>query len=89
MVATVFGVRTIRLKWIAVFYCFGASVLSYAECKKTQAEDIPHGANELIELPQKNLNHLHGTVLYFGDKLPMTSLLKSIASQDRKAFRRL
>jgi hypothetical protein len=33
------------------------------ECKKAQPEDVPHGANMLIEFKQQKVTHVSGTVL--------------------------
>ena len=47
---------------IAGCCCLAASMLSNAECKKAQAEDVPHGANVIVELSQQKLHSLFGTV---------------------------
>jgi hypothetical protein len=46
--------------WIAV------SILSQAQCKPAQTEDVTHGANMLIELKEQKLNHVFGTVSFLG-----------------------
>jgi hypothetical protein len=59
MISTTFA-TTLRV--IACCCCFAASILSSADCKKAQAEDVPHGANYAVELPQQTLIRLFGTV---------------------------
>ena len=59
MISTAFA-PTLRV--IAGCFCLAASMLSSAECKKAQVEDVPHGANYIIELPQQKLHRLFGTV---------------------------
>ena len=44
--------------WIAV------SILSHAQCKPAQSKDVPHGANELIELKEQRLSQIFGTVRF-------------------------
>jgi len=59
MISTAFA-TTLRV--IAGCCCLAASMLSNAECKKAQPEDVPHGANYNVELPQQTLHRLFGTV---------------------------
>ena len=44
--------------WIAV------SILSHAQCKPAQPGDVPHGANELIELKEEKLSQIFGTIRF-------------------------
>ena len=68
------------LRWIAIFYCLLASVWCCAVCKKAHAEDVLHGANQLIELTHKSLSHLHGTALYFRER-PANDIVVEIYRQ--------
>ncbi|HZS28873.1 MAG TPA: hypothetical protein VFB76_16720 [Candidatus Angelobacter sp.] len=65
MISTAFG-TTLRV--IAGCCCLAASMLANAECKNAQAADVPHGANETVELPQQKLHSLFGTVQLPGGK---------------------
>lgn len=59
MISTTFGTT---LRMIACCCCLAASMLANAECKNAQVEDVPHGANETVELRQQKLHRLFGTV---------------------------
>jgi hypothetical protein len=42
--------------------CFALPIASWAECRKAQDNEVPHGANELIELKEQKVHDLFGTV---------------------------
>jgi hypothetical protein len=46
--------------------CLLWPVTSGAECRKARHSEVPHGANELIELPEKQVNGLFGTIFFPG-----------------------
>jgi hypothetical protein len=58
------------LKNTVVIACSGLVLLSgtcRAGCKRAHKDDTPHGANEIIELDEQEVNDLRGYV-FFGDK---------------------
>jgi len=38
--------------------------LSYAQCKKAKAHDVPHGANEYILLSERVFGRIHGKIFF-------------------------
>jgi hypothetical protein len=74
----------IRLKRLAtpltVFACWLAlSIVSTGECRKAQEGDVPHGANQLIELKEQPVKRLSGTVLVgFGNSDPAGNVVVEV-----------
>ena len=54
-----------------------AFTFSCAECKKANPEDVPQGANELIELSTQKITHVSGTVL-FPDGIPAGDIVVEV-----------
>ena len=51
-------------RMIACFCWIALSILSHAQCKPAQPDDLPHGANTLIELKEQQLSQIFGTVRF-------------------------
>jgi 5-hydroxyisourate hydrolase-like protein (transthyretin family) len=49
----------------------------FAECKKANPEDVPQGANELVELSTQKITHVSGTVL-FPDGMPAGDIIVEV-----------
>ena len=52
------------LRTAAFLSCLAPPLFSRAECRKAEDNEIPHGANELIELKEQKVQGLFGTILF-------------------------
>jgi len=62
--------------WLKIIACFylALSVSSNAECQKAGKDDVPHGANQTVELAEQKISRLFGTVL-FPDRAPAEDIV--------------
>src|SRR5579864_3187792 len=48
---------------LAIFACCMAlSIVCNAECRRAQEDEVPHGANELIEFKEQTVKRVFGTI---------------------------
>lgn len=67
--------------------CLALSIVSNAECRRAQEAEVPHGANELIELREQTVKRVFGTIsIGFGNSAPTPSVVvevyRSTGNQD-------
>jgi hypothetical protein len=54
-----------------LFFSALLSVVCHAECRRAHNDEVPHGANELIELREQTVKRVSGTILVgFGGSEP-------------------
>jgi hypothetical protein len=42
--------------------CLALSIVCNAECRRAQEDEVPHGANQLIELKEQTIKRVFGTI---------------------------
>jgi hypothetical protein len=69
--------------------CLALSIVCTAECRRAQEAEVPHGANELIELKKQTVKRVFGTIFIgFGNSAPTPNVVvevyRSTVNQDFK-----
>ena len=72
----VFGGLAILLRAALCLGFLGLFIAADAECKKAQKDDLPHGANLLIEYSEKKTDRLFGTVYYPNETLAADTVVE-------------
>ena len=56
--------------------CLALSIVCNAECRRAQEDEVPHGANELIELKEQTIKRVFGTIsIGFGNSAPTPNVV--------------
>ena len=56
--------------------CMALSIICTAECRRAQEDELPHGANELIELKEQTVTRVFGTIsIGFGNSAPTPNVV--------------
>jgi len=56
--------------------CLALSIACNAECRRAQEDEVPHGANELIELKEQTIKRVFGTIsIGFGNSAPTPNVV--------------
>ena len=71
--------RRPAINLMAFACCLALSIACNAKCRKAQEAEVPHGANELIELKEQTVKRVFGTIsIGFGNSGPTPNVVVEV-----------